>query len=245
MGRWIYLSPHLDDAVLSCGGLIHQQIHNGIKVEIWTVFAGDPPELALSPFAELQHTSWNLTEKVMEERRREDINACQVLGARYRHFSFQDCIYRSGKNGKWLYASEEELYGEVSSEDERIKTSLSELLKMLLKPDDMIVSPMAMGNHVDHQIVHSISSNLLKPTRFYPDIPYYLRNPVKAIETGMNLQKEVFSFSQPSIELWLNSISCYKSQINNLFGDSNQMVQMITSYFSSNLGICLWSGPID
>ena len=27
--RWIYLSPHFDDAVLSCGGLIWEQTHSG------------------------------------------------------------------------------------------------------------------------------------------------------------------------------------------------------------------------
>jgi len=39
--RWIYISPHFDDAVLSCGGLIWEQTHKGITVEIWTVCAGD------------------------------------------------------------------------------------------------------------------------------------------------------------------------------------------------------------
>jgi len=38
--RWIYLSPHFDDAVLSCGGLIFDQTCGGTAVEIWTVFAG-------------------------------------------------------------------------------------------------------------------------------------------------------------------------------------------------------------
>jgi hypothetical protein len=34
--RWIYLSPHLDDAALSAGGLIYEQTQAGIQVEIWT-----------------------------------------------------------------------------------------------------------------------------------------------------------------------------------------------------------------
>ena len=29
--RWIYLSPHLDDAVLSCGGLIFEQSRQGLQ----------------------------------------------------------------------------------------------------------------------------------------------------------------------------------------------------------------------
>jgi len=41
--HWIYLSPHLDDAVLSCGGIIWQQVQSGHQVEIWTICAADPP----------------------------------------------------------------------------------------------------------------------------------------------------------------------------------------------------------
>jgi LmbE family N-acetylglucosaminyl deacetylase len=40
--RWIYLSPHLDDAVFSAGGLIYEQTQAGIPVEIWTFMCGDP-----------------------------------------------------------------------------------------------------------------------------------------------------------------------------------------------------------
>jgi LmbE family N-acetylglucosaminyl deacetylase len=49
--RWIYLSPHFDDAVLSCGGLIFEQARQGIPIEIWTIFAGNPPPGPLSMFA--------------------------------------------------------------------------------------------------------------------------------------------------------------------------------------------------
>ncbi len=40
----LFLSPHPDDAVLSCGGLIHQLTQKGEPVTILTVMAGDPPD---------------------------------------------------------------------------------------------------------------------------------------------------------------------------------------------------------
>ena len=46
--RWIYLSPHFDDAVLSCGGVIFEQSRQGIQTEIWTIFAGSPPHSVFS-----------------------------------------------------------------------------------------------------------------------------------------------------------------------------------------------------
>ena len=47
----IYLSPHLDDAALSCKGSIKQQTQAGERVEVWTVCAGEPPDGPLSMFS--------------------------------------------------------------------------------------------------------------------------------------------------------------------------------------------------
>ena len=48
----VYLSPHLDDAVLSCGGLIHRQVVAGQRPLVVTIFAGTPPvDVELSDFA--------------------------------------------------------------------------------------------------------------------------------------------------------------------------------------------------
>jgi hypothetical protein len=47
----IYLSPHLDDAIYSCGGIIYSQIQIGDRVEIWSLFTSDPPKHGLTQFA--------------------------------------------------------------------------------------------------------------------------------------------------------------------------------------------------
>src|SRR5690606_25674008 len=46
--RWIYLSPHLDDAALSAGGWIYDQVQAGNSVEIWNLMCGLPPTTELS-----------------------------------------------------------------------------------------------------------------------------------------------------------------------------------------------------
>jgi len=58
---WVFLSPHLDDAVLSCGGFIFELIQKGERVEICTICAGDPPPGELSPLAEMLHQRWGVT----------------------------------------------------------------------------------------------------------------------------------------------------------------------------------------
>ena len=74
----IFLSPHLDDAVLSCGGMIYQLAQAGQAVQVITIFAGDPPPGLLSPFAQSLHDRWQAGSVA---RRSEDIEALTLLGA--------------------------------------------------------------------------------------------------------------------------------------------------------------------
>src|SRR5512140_2145170 len=97
--RWIYLSPHLDDAVFSAGGLIYDQARAGLPVEIWTFMAGYPdPQAGVSPLAQSIQTLWGFAsaEETVRMRREEDQRAAALLGARTLHFDFLDCIYRRG-----------------------------------------------------------------------------------------------------------------------------------------------------
>src|SRR5689334_12434287 len=77
----VYLSPHLDDAALSCGGMIHQQTQAGERVVVVTLCAGGPPAGALSDFAQSLHTRWQTPVEAVAVRRAEDLAALKVLGA--------------------------------------------------------------------------------------------------------------------------------------------------------------------
>src|SRR4030042_1789814 len=54
----VFLSPHLDDAVLSCGGLIARQVATNDVVTVLTVSAGEPGRLPLSALAQSRHARW-------------------------------------------------------------------------------------------------------------------------------------------------------------------------------------------
>ncbi|MFN2182380.1 MAG: PIG-L family deacetylase, partial [Anaerolineae bacterium] len=56
--KHVYLSPHLDDAVMSCGGTIHRQTSRGDQVLAITIFSGNHQGGELSPFALVQHGYW-------------------------------------------------------------------------------------------------------------------------------------------------------------------------------------------
>jgi len=74
----IFLSPHLGDAVLSCGGMIYQLAQAGQAVQVITILAGDPSPAPLSPFAQSLRDRWQADPAA---RRGEDVKALTLLGA--------------------------------------------------------------------------------------------------------------------------------------------------------------------
>ena len=238
--RWIYLSPHLDDVVLSCGGLIREQTLSKINVEIWTICAGDPPIGELSPFASLQHSKWGTGLDASNLRRKEDVNACQKIGARYRHFPFLDCIYRQSKDGSWLYPSEESLFNELSMEDTPIIYALQTYLATILKSDDVLVIPLTIGNHVDHQMVRIAAEELERPLYYYPDAPYLFKYPEKYNELTKDLESHLFNFSPRCLISWQDACEEYQSQLEVLFSSTDKMRSTLEKYYQGDKGLYLW-----
>jgi LmbE family N-acetylglucosaminyl deacetylase len=97
MALRVYLSPHLDDAVFSCGGLILRQTNAGDDVQVVTVFTGDPPVGELTPFAYELHRRWGGEGSPMGLRRAEDLVACGRLGASVVHLGLADAVYRRAR----------------------------------------------------------------------------------------------------------------------------------------------------
>jgi len=76
---YIYISPHLDDVPLSCGGTICQQKTQGFNILVVTVFAGDP-QPPFSPFVQSFHHSWQASkENPYKVRKMEERKAMAVL----------------------------------------------------------------------------------------------------------------------------------------------------------------------
>ena len=80
MSTHIYLSPHLDDAALSCAGRMAGQVAAGETVRVANVFAGVPDYGRLSAYAERQHTKWGHPRDAVGMRRAEDQRVMGRLG---------------------------------------------------------------------------------------------------------------------------------------------------------------------
>jgi len=236
---WIYLSPHLDDVALSVGGLLWEQAQTGERVAIWTICAGDPPAGTFSPFAEALHTRWG-TENAHPVRRAEDAAACQRLGATYRHFPIPDCIYRrSPVNGEHLYASEAALWGPVHPDEAELANEIASMLKRELPAQVQLVSPLGLGNHVDHRLTRLAAEKLGLPLLYYADYPYVL--PAGNRQMLGNLSSMFTPLSPDGLRAWQDAVAAHQSQISTFWKSLAEMREAIREYSQQIGGVRLYS----
>jgi LmbE family N-acetylglucosaminyl deacetylase len=240
--RWIYLSPHLDDAALSAGGLIYEQTQAGIPVEIWTFMCGDPHLSEFSPFAQMLHKTWGFADasETVRERRIEDTNAANILGATALHFDFLDCIYRRDSLGNWLYP--EGVFGAIRAEDSDLPAEIAAEITPRLRPDDMLVCQLSVGSHVDHVLVRHAAELLGRPLIYDIDMPYFLYRSDEFESKAAGMKESVHSVTETGLGRWLDAVVAYKSQLpalNEAVSTPEKARKSIRSYWEAWGGVRL------
>jgi LmbE family N-acetylglucosaminyl deacetylase len=238
--RWIYISPHFDDVVLSCGGLIWEQTQKGVLVEIWTVCAGVAPPGPLSRLAKEIHKEWSTrtAEETVLLRRAEDREATSCVGAGVFHFGTPDCIYRRSPRGILLYTAG--VFTPWNPLEKDLPEEIATALSARLQPDDVLVCPLAIGGHVDHMLTRWAVESLRRPLLYYADIPYLLYRPKSLTPVPAGLDIETHPVSGKGLRAWLVGIAAYSSQITMLFKTSRRMRVAISRYWESMHGVRFW-----
>ncbi|WP_317205266.1 PIG-L deacetylase family protein [Janthinobacterium sp.] len=172
--RVVILSPHLDDAALSCGGLLHAL--QGVSTLVVTICSGNPPRLARADGGgKAPSRRGHVSPRI---RRSEDIAAMRSIRAEFVHLSFPDAIYRrSPATGKLIYRNARERWLSARADDAAYVEELYLLLRRLCLDlgGILLVSPMGIGDHVDHQITARVAQRLGAAGAsllFYEDFPY-------------------------------------------------------------------------
>ena len=236
----VYLSPHLDDAALSCGGLIHQQACRGHRPLVITCLAGVPDYAKLSPFAADMHRRWGQPVDPVAARRCEDAVAMAYMGAEYQHWDYLDCIYRRGPGGAtFLYASEAALFGPILHEElSLIRGLVTRLAASFSRRTTRIYAPL-LGKHIDHQIVLQAALELRSmgfSVRFYSDYPY-AEDP-DALEHVLTEWAappvaRLVTLTPENLKARIGAILQYRSQLDVLFGGEIHVQGRVTAYACS------------
>jgi len=232
----VFFSPHFDDVALSCGGLIHRLRSKGGRVTVVTVFSGQLDEPRPSAFARHLHKKWQL-ELSSKQRIEEDVNAMQALGVEHiEHWDIQEAAYRCDASGRCLCGSYEELKGVPPPEDVQLVSTLKQRIKDFLasqEKDTAIYFPLALGAHVDHQLLRQVGLELQAERtdgRFYEDWPYAEQY---AVSETLNLWLK--EECQISVDRKLKAIVQYRSQLPGL-GNSITLLRTRLEAYARRVG---------
>ncbi len=238
MAAHLYLSPHLDDAVFSCGGLMAMQDARGEPISVLTVFAGDPPDYRISPLAAELHARWGKAGPPIAMRRTEDRLACARLGASVVHLEYADAIYRADEAGRPLYTSEQALFGPPDSSEAQLIEQLVESLMDIGSQQATIYCPLGYAGHVDHRITRLAAEKIGQPIYYYADFPYAARGRKVPPELGEPTGDwRMIPVGDEAIEAWVSAIAEYQTQLSTFWEDEESLYQEVRDFHDAFGGI--------
>jgi LmbE family N-acetylglucosaminyl deacetylase len=249
----LFLSPHLDDVILSCGGTLYELIQQGHSVAIHTLMAGDAPNpLPFSDLIDKIHARWRLGKNPSAARRGEEVIALLKYNLPASFGNWMDAIYREDSTYTILYKNDDDLFGDIHPQDPLLQATLD-----LAAREDIqaLYVPLAAGNHVDHQLVRRKALEWLGnypalPVFFYEEYPYGSeRGEVYRSHAGMKkrlsgneavdyalqsltrpLAAHVTPISEDALQTKIAAIQCYASQISSFWASPAEMAQSVIAY---------------
>lgn len=184
------ISPHLDDAVFSCGTLIAATAFTQ-RVLIMTVCAGIPEEDA--PLASLDAAAgFRSSREAVLARRAEDARAARIIGATVVHLDVLDQQHDRG----------DPLDRPARIREELARTFVGDAYAMRLVT---LIAPLGL-RHIDHRHVAVACASLAD--YWYEELPYRVLWP-ETRPTGLGAP----FLELPSCPAKAEAILCYRSQL--------------------------------
>ncbi|HWQ59774.1 MAG TPA: PIG-L family deacetylase [Candidatus Fimivivens sp.] len=185
------VSPHLDDAILSCGNLM-SYLSDKTDVGVLTVFseAGDFP-YTLSARAFLRQCGFSDADRLFAARRDEDRSVLRGIGVSWKHLGYSDAMFRKRKVGRvrkllGMFLSEcthayptyrfHVTKGRIAPADSVLMNDVLTRIRGLAGEleNPVLFFPLGLGRHVDHELLHQLGLQYSGNVIFYSDFPYCL-----------------------------------------------------------------------
>jgi LmbE family N-acetylglucosaminyl deacetylase len=232
----VYFSPHFDDVPLSCGGQVAAQTRADEGVLVVTVCSQTPPaSLKRTPFAadmeqQWQESSGDTVADTYVVRHAEEQRALTRLGADHQWLDYLDAIYRLPQ-----YDSDFTLFGTLEAGD--LHATLPQLEADIARvattnPQATLYFPLAVGNHVDHQLVYMVGLGMVAQGRnvlFYEDFPYVGKAGVlerRIRKLPLELQPQLTDI-RATLDDKIAAIAEYTSQMGILFDGETKMREQV------------------
>ncbi|WP_405554639.1 PIG-L family deacetylase [Streptomyces canus] len=222
--RRLLLSPHADDAVWSCGGVIGRWAGHGQELTVLTVFDGDGPHACPS------------TAGSPAERRREDAEALAHWPVIALSLGLPEALLRYDERGCPRYMGHLALRRGPHPLDAGLVELVAGRVRPLLHACDELLVPLAERTHVDHRIVRLAGESAVRSiapesceVRYYAEFPYNAPPPA-----GPRERWESAEFGP-----WLRASLVYRSQVDKMFGGAPAFARALRRHACSGHG-CRW-----
>ena len=167
MMKHIFLSPHLDDAVGSCGGLIAKLIYQREKVLVLSIYTKNPD---LRKIPKKYHKFANY-----DERKEEDKKAMNKLSADFKWLDLTERTYRVPIPKRLTEVFKIDLSADLAQFPNiaKIQDEISKAIDE--SPNSIVYAPLGIGNHFDHvevflaALMYMVDYALYDNFRFYVD----------------------------------------------------------------------------
>ncbi|MGW8762572.1 hypothetical protein ACWGN5_08740 [Streptomyces sp. NPDC055815] len=186
----LVLSPHLGDAVLSCGALLGWAGRRA-PVTVATLFTeAAPPPYTLSARQYLKRAGARDARELFADRRAEDRRVLDLLDAGLRHVGLVDGLFRPlpriGPGTARLARVLPELAqvyptyrlhlsrGRVSAHDAQTLRVAGETVDALLpaRSGGLVLAPLGVGGHADHVLARTVAERSGRRVVYYSEFPY-------------------------------------------------------------------------
>lgn len=241
----LVLSPHLDDAVLSCGALL-SRLAGRTPVTVATIFteAGPPPYTRAARSFLRQCGATDATE-LYRRRQQEDADVLTGLGVDSVHLGIPDALFRRRAVGPAVARIGGVLpelvhryptyrfdidKGRLSRGDRAVLDSAEVGVRRLTERLDpaLVLGPIGVGRHVDHLIARALTERSPGRAVFYSDFPYDLRHsPDAGYLAAHRLTAVRWEEDLPAKR---SLIEGYRTQVGPLFGGGGPPLMPETYY---------------
>lgn len=259
MGKSVALiSPHFDDAALSCGGLIAILLDSGWAVSVVTVFAGFDESKPPSDFSCNVYKSRDVY-GVIRSRAQEDRKAMSKLNIATWHLDFPEACLRRDEFGAWECENWAGIFHYTPALKAELEMQIATAIANITAKDgvDFVLWPSHRTSHRDHAIVsyaaqhfmdgaNSLAGNSL--SAFYEDLPYNAETDIKSSSlsryplmawTPISIERKLMLVREYPCSLMVGSSA---SRLEDLVVSHGQLVADGTSGYGERLA---WMSALD
>lgn len=196
--KHVFISPHIDDAFLSAGGLIINLLERGMEIRIDYIFT----ITEWTNFESISRKSYSTNkEEITAIRKEEEISINEIISYEYDFLDFLDFPLRK----------------QIETNDITLVKLIFERLKEKITNTDCIYFPLGL-DHPDHRLIHHIGQIFLQEgykVIFYEDMPYmtYCIKDLKSYYDTLIQKKLVCETFQVNFEKKRKILECYSSQV--------------------------------